>query len=150
MFLQKARPNNWVPIVLNFFLGPLYKFQTRMTPRAVFPPVLFSPDGTRLAYGYPKSDGTSQNVIVINGQEIAHGGNFSYRCFSPDSKHFATGVWTGKGYSVVVDGKVGPTYDEIVDANASANLFRFEDAHTLRFLGVKGGSVYRVTVGLSD
>jgi WD40 repeat protein len=123
----------------------LYTFQTRMPTRIVFPPFFFSPDNTRLAYAYPKSDGT---VIVINGQEIARGTYFTYHCFSPDSKHFAVGTWTGKGYGVLVDGKVGPTYDDIVEADANANIFRFEDAHTLRFLGVKGGSVYRVTVDL--
>jgi hypothetical protein len=125
----------------------LYTFQTRMPPRIVFPLFFFSPDNTRLVYGYPKSDGTA---IVINGQEIAHGINFTYRCFSPDSKHFALGQWTGKGYGVLVDGKVGPTYDDIVEANANPNIFRFEDTHTLRFLGVKGGSVYRVTIDLGS
>ena len=125
----------------------LYTFQTRMPPRIVFPPFFFSPDNTRLVYAYPKSDGTA---IVINGQEIAHGPNFTYRCFSPDSKHFAAGTWTGKGYGVLVDGKVGPTYDDIVEANANANIFRFEDARTLRFLGVRGGSVYRVTMDVGS
>jgi hypothetical protein len=128
----------------------LYTFQTRMPPRIVFPLFLFSPDNTRLVYAYPKPYGPNENTIVINGQEIAHGPNFTYRCFSPDSKHFAAGTWTGKGYGVLVDGKVGPTYDDIVEANANPNIFRFEDAHTLRFLGVKGGSVYRVTIDLGS
>jgi hypothetical protein len=123
----------------------LYPYMTRMSPHIVFPPVLFSPDGTRLVYGYPGSNGTS---IVINGQETVHGTNFTYHCFSPDSKHFAIAMWTSKGYSVFVDGKVGPSYDDLVEANANENLFRFVDAHTLRFLGVKGGQVYRVTVDL--
>jgi hypothetical protein len=126
----------------------LYTFQTRMPPRIVFPPVLFSPDSTRLVYAYTKSDGTNQNAIVINGQEIMHGTSFTYRCLSPDSQHFATASWNGKGYSIFVDGKVGPTYEDLVETNANPNLFRFEDAHTLRFLGIRDGQVYRVTVDL--
>ena len=125
----------------------LYPYMTRMPPHIVFSPVLFSPDGTRLVFGYPGPNGTS---IVINGQETVHGTNFSYHCFSPDSKHFAIAMWTSKGYSVFVDGKVGPAYDDLVEANANENLFRFVDAHTLRFLGVKGGQVYRVTVDLGN
>jgi hypothetical protein len=125
----------------------LYVFQTRMPPHIVFPPVLFSPDGSRLLYAYPSPAGTA---IVINGQEMVHGTTFTYHCFSADSRHFATAMWTGKGYSVFVDGKMGPTYDDLVEANANEKLFRFADVHTLRFLGVKGGQVYRVTVDLGN
>jgi hypothetical protein len=77
-----------------------------------------------------------------------HGTSFTYRCLSPDSQHFATASWNGKGYSIFVDGKVGPTYEDLVETNANPNLFRFEDAHTLRFLGIRDGQVYRVTVDL--
>jgi hypothetical protein len=45
-----------------------------------------------------------------------------------------------------VDGKIGPGYDDFLEVNR--NVARFLDSHTFRFLGVKNGSVYRVTVNL--
>lgn len=45
-----------------------------------------------------------------------------------------------------MDGKTGPVYDDFLEVNP--NVARFLDAHTYRFLGVKNGSVYRVTVNL--
>jgi hypothetical protein len=122
----------------------LSDFQTRMPPRLIFSPVLFSPDGARLAYAYPKSG--APNVVVVNGQDVAHAGGFLFRSFSPDSKHFATIGTTGKGFFVFADGKVGGPYDDMLEANP--NAMHFEDSHTLQFLGVKGGSVYRVTMDL--
>lgn len=125
----------------------LIPFTTRARPGIDFPPVFFSPDGTRLVYGYPKSDGTSGNVIVINGQEIMHGhGTYEFPAFSPDSKHFATMFWTGHAYSLFVDGKSGAPYEDFLEVNR--NVAKFVDAHTFRFLGVKNGSVYRVVVDL--
>lgn len=125
----------------------LTPFTTRARPAINFPPMFFSPDSTRLVYAYPKSDGTSGNVININGQEITHGhGLFEFPAFSPDSKRFATMIWTGKAYALSVDGKAGPTYEDFLEVNP--NVARFEDSHTYRFLGVKGGSVYRVIVDL--
>jgi hypothetical protein len=55
-------------------------------------------------------------------------------------------TWTGKGYAVQVDGKTGPSYDDIFEANQ--NVVRFLDPHTLRLLAVKAGSVDRVTLDL--
>ena len=125
----------------------LIPFTTRARPPIDFPPVFFSPDGTRLVYGYPKSDGTSGNVIVINGQEIMHGhGTYEFPGFSPDSKHFATMFWTGHAYSLFVDGKSGAPYEDFLEVNR--NVAKFMDAHTFRFLGVKNGMVYRVMVDL--
>jgi hypothetical protein len=125
----------------------LIPFTTRARPPIDFPPVFFSPDGTRLVYGYPKSDGTSGNVIVINGQEIMHGhGTYEFPGFSPDSKHFATMFWTGHAYSLFVDGKSGAPYEDFLEVNP--NVAKFMDAHTFRFLGVKNGMVYRVVVDL--
>ena len=125
----------------------LIPFTTRARPPIDFPPVFFSPDGTRLVYGYPKSDGTSGNVIVINNQEIMHGhGTYEFPAFSPDSKHFATMFWTGHAYSLFVDGKSGAPYEDFLEVNR--NVAKFVDAHTFRFLGVKNGMVYRVVVDL--
>lgn len=100
-----------------------------------------------MVYAWPKPDGVSGNVIIINGQEIMHGrGLFEFPAVSPDSKRFATMNWNGKTYALSVDGKSGPTYDDFPEVNR--NAARFLDSHTYRFLGVKNGSVYRVVVDL--
>jgi hypothetical protein len=126
----------------------LVNFTTRTGPPHIdFPPLIFSNDGTRLLWGWPKSDGVSKDVISIDGQEIMHGySTYEFPEFSPDSKHFATMVWNANRYSVAVDGKIGPAYDNFLEVNR--NVARFLDSHTFRFLGVKNGSVYRVTVNL--
>lgn len=124
-------------------------FRTRtMSPATEFPTLFFSPDSSRLAYAYPKSDGTSQNVYIVNGQEIVHGTSFEFPAFSPNSAHFAVMGWNGHGYTLFVDGKSGPAYEDLVEANM--NVARFMDAHTYRFLGTKNGSVYSVTVDLGE
>jgi hypothetical protein len=45
-----------------------------------------------------------------------------------------------------MDGKIGTGYDDFLEVNRNVALFL--DAHSFRFLGVKNGSVYRVTVNL--
>jgi hypothetical protein len=126
----------------------LVSFTTRTGPPHIeFPPLIFSGDGTRLAWSWPKSDGVSKDVISIDGQEIMHGySTYEFPQFSPDSKHFATMIWNANKYMVAVDGKVGSPYDDFLEVNR--NVARFMDSHTFRFLGVKNGSVYRVTVDL--
>ncbi|HEV8195572.1 MAG TPA: hypothetical protein VGP87_02940 [Gemmatimonadales bacterium] len=122
------------------------EFASRTRPQVLPKPVFFSPDGSQQVYIYPRSDGTGQHSVMLNGQEIGHGNTFEFPCFSPDGKHFAMIAWTGKGYAVQVDGKTGPSYDDIFEANQ--NVVRFLGPHTLRLLAVKGGSVYRVTLDL--
>jgi Tol biopolymer transport system component len=125
----------------------LVPFTTRARPGIDFPPLFFSGDGTRLVWAWPKSDGVSGNVISINSQEITHGhGAYEFPGFSPDSKRFATMIWNGHTYALSVDGKAGTTYDDFLEVNP--NAARFLDSHTYRFLGVKGGMVYRVTENL--
>ena len=126
----------------------LVPFNTRTRSGVDFPPLFFSGDGTRLVWVWPMPGGVG-NVISINGQEIVRGlVNYEFPAFSPDSKRFATMIWLGmgKGYALSVDGKSGPTYDDFLEVNP--NVARFLDSHTFRFLGVKNGSVYRVTVNL--
>jgi hypothetical protein len=126
----------------------LIPFTTRTGPPHIdFPPLIFSDDGTRLAWGWGKTDGVSKDVISIDGQEIIHGySTYEFPEFSPDSKHFATMIWNANKYSLAVDGKIGSPYDDFLEVNR--NVARFLDSHTFRFLGVKNGSVYRVTVNL--
>ncbi len=127
--------------------GPV-PFNTRTRSDVNFPPLVFSGDGTRLVWVSLLSGGAGY-ALGIDGQEIVHGlGNYEFPEFSPDSKRFATMIWLGpgKGYALSVDGKTGPTYDDFLEVNP--NVARFIDSHTFRFLGVKNGSVYRVTVNL--
>jgi hypothetical protein len=126
----------------------LISFTTRTGPPHIdFPPLIFSDDGTRLAWGWGKSDGVSKDVISIDGQEIIHGySTYEFPQFSPDSKHFVTMIWNANKYSPAIDGKIGPAYDDFLEVNQ--NVARFLDSHTFRFLGVKNGSVYRVTLNL--
>jgi hypothetical protein len=125
--------------------GPV-PFNTRTRSDVEFPPLLFSGDGTRLVWMWPISGGAGY-ALGIDGQEIVHGlGNYEFPEFSPDSKRFATMIWTGKNYALSVDGKTGPTYDDFLEVNP--NVARFLDSHTFRYLGVKGGMVYRVVVDL--
>jgi hypothetical protein len=42
-----------------------------------------------------------------------------------------------------IDGKAGPSYEDVLEANLNAMVWT--DARTLRVLAVKGGMVYRVT-----
>ena len=74
----------------------LSEFYTRtFKPAYAFPPVFFSPDSNQVAYAYSKSDGTSQTVYFINGQEMVHGTSFEFPAFGPDSKHFVVMGWNG-------------------------------------------------------
>jgi len=115
-------------------------FTTRMNPPIASAAVLFSPDGTRLAYTHAAAGA----AVFVDGQDLGHAAGFSFRAFSPDSKHFAALARTSQGSLFFVDGKAGPSYEDVLEANMNALVWT--DAHTLRVLGVKGGSVYRVTV----
>lgn len=123
------------------------QFGTRGQPHFEFPSIFWSEDSSRLAYAYSKSDGTSGTVFTVNGQEVMHNtGTYEFPGFSPDSRHFATFYWTGHAYALFLDGKSSAPYEDLLEVNR--NIAKFENAHTYRFLGIKNGSVYRVTVDL--
>lgn len=117
-------------------------FITRMNPPTSSATVLFSPDGTRLAYTRGGVVGASAAVFV-DEQEFGRAAGFSFRAFSPDSKHFAALGRTSTGSMFFIDGKAGPPYEDVLEANMNAMVWT--DVRTLRVLAVKGGSVYRVT-----
>jgi hypothetical protein len=118
-------------------------FSSRGQPRLTFPGLIYSPDGTRLAFTKAFGPGTSW---LINGEELGRGSMWEFPMFSPTSKHFAVMTWTASAASVIADGKVGPIYQDLIDVQP--NCVRFEGPNTVRFLGIKDGKVYRVTVDL--
>lgn len=73
--------------------------------------------------------------------------SYMFPAFSPDGKHFATVITTGTGWVVMIDGKVGPSYESLVLELISAA--RFVGPNTYRFYGIKGGQIYRVTFDIS-
>jgi hypothetical protein len=72
--------------------------------------------------------------------------NYFHPAWSPDSKHFAAMVSTGTGWVIMLDGKVSPSYESMLEPNFGSH--RFTDGHTYRFYGVKAGQIYRVTLDL--
>jgi dipeptidyl aminopeptidase/acylaminoacyl peptidase len=121
---------------------------TRHPLQLTFPQFLFSADGTHLAYVAVALDGTGKASVYVDGT-VYQGPtpSYTYPSFSPDGKHFATVVTTGKGWGVMVDGKMSPLYDDVVMKNAAS--CRFVNDHAFRFYGIKAGQVYRVTLDLS-
>lgn len=127
------------------FLGNFFSIDRN--PRLTFPQLLFSADGTHLAYVARRNDGTGKAVVYVDAQSY-EGPTPSHTLpsFSPDGKHFATIMTTGTGWLAMVDGKLGPSYEETVPLNVACA--RFVDNHTYRFYGIKAGQIYRVRLDL--
>ena len=128
-------------------------FQTKSNPgpsqRITFPVFNFSPDGTRLAFVGQKLDGTGKASLILDG--VSYEGVtalFSFPSYSPDSKHFAWIVGSSRNWTLMVDGKAGPVYDDMLE-NSVAGC-RFVDNHTFRFYGIKNNQIYRVTVDIGN
>ena len=125
----------------------LQSFSTRNNPPILFPVFSWSPDGNHLAYVGFTMDPIPKGGVVVDGTLYpGPSAGFQFPSWSPSSKHFATAVWTGRGWTIMVDGKLGPSYEDIVVLSSAA--CRFVDDHTFRFYGIKAGQVYRVTLDL--
>jgi len=125
----------------------LQNFFTRNNPPLTFPVFLYSPDGNHLAFTAITLDGTSRGSVIVDG--TAYQGptaSFTYPAWSPDSKHFAAVVTTGKGWTVMIDGKLSPLYEDILSPNLAA--CRFVDGHTYRLYAIKAGQIYRIRLDL--
>ena len=130
--------------------GKLSSFRNRMNtqPAIFYPKILFSPDGKRTAYVADKADGSIKTSIVVDGTWYPGAASlFAFPAFSSDSKHWAVMDGMPNGWMLMADGKVSPMYENVLELNP--NAARFVDAHSYRFYGIKGGQVYKVTVGLS-
>ena len=55
-------------------------------------------------------------------------------------------VSTGTDWVILVDGKVSPGYQDMLELNLGSH--RFTNARTYRFYGIKAGQIYRVTLDL--
>ncbi|HEX4824409.1 MAG TPA: hypothetical protein VFV19_08855 [Candidatus Polarisedimenticolaceae bacterium] len=127
--------------------GYLGTFSTHLhaTPPVLFPPIVFSPDGSRVAFVATKPD--AETSVVVDGTWYPGAtGQFSFPSFSPDSKRFAVMNWSGNGWAVMVDGMASFPYDDMLELSVGG--CRFVDDHTFRFYGIKDKQVYRVTVVL--
>lgn len=126
----------------------LQNFFTRNNPRLPFPVFSYSPDGNHLAYvAYTPVDGNPKGAVIVDGTTYpGPTPSFTYPSWSPDSKHFAAVVTTGKGWGVMIDGKLSPLYEDVLSPNLKA--FHFVDAHTYQFYAVKAGQLYRVRLDL--
>ncbi len=111
-----------------------------------FPPLIYSPDGSRLAY-VGTTAGMPRAAVWVNG--VAQQGpmpSYFHPNWSPDSKHFAAVTSSGTLWVIMIDGKLSPGYEDILELNLASD--RFIDGHTFRFYGIKAGQVYRVTLDL--
>ncbi len=115
--------------------------------RLTFPIFDFSPDGNHLAYvGLTASQGAA--LFVDNATYLAPTHSYSFPSWTTDSRHFAAMVWSGRGWTPMIDGKLGPAYDGMLDDNVVG--VGFVTANTFRFYGVKAGQLYRVTLALGS
>ncbi len=125
----------------------LQSFTSRNNPPILFPVFSWSPDGNHLAYVAFTMDPIPKGGIFVDGT-LWPGptAGFQFPSWSPNSKHFATAVWIGRGWTMMVDGKLGPTYEDAVVLSSAA--CRFIDDKTFRFYGIRAGQIYRVTLDL--
>jgi Tol biopolymer transport system component len=113
----------------------------------VLPVFVWSPDGNHLAYAGGKTDGTIRGAIWVDGvPEQGPMQSYFHPAWSPDSKHFAAVTSDGRGWAVLIDGKIGPGYEDLIEMNGESSAFT--DGHTFRFYGIKAGQVYRITLDL--
>ena len=147
-FSAQATVANYQPVV-DGVIKPfnLQNFFTRNNPPLRFPIFSFSPDGNHLAFVAFTLDPMPKGGVVVDG--TVHSGttaSFTYPSWSPDSKHFAAVNTTGKGWVVMIDGKLSASYEDLLSPNVAAA--RFVDAHTYRWWTIRAGQVYRVRFDL--
>ncbi len=91
-------------------------------------PLVFSPDGRRVAYAAMQRDGQRETWRVV-ADETAEGqsagpldaiGEGTLQ-FSPDGRHLAYAAQTGKAWCIVLDGKPGEPFDGIAQVKFSPN-----------------------------
>jgi len=105
---------------------------------------LFSPDSQRVAYTAERySHGQQTWLVVVDGREEAASRPWGI-FLSPDNRHIAylTSVgtaWRSPWHSVVIDGKGGPRYDDIITPHLT-----FDRTGAVRYLARRTGVLYWV------
>jgi hypothetical protein len=140
---------NYQPVV-DLVMKPhiLSTFHARiLNNRNIILPVFsYSPDGSRVAY-VGATDVMNKAAVWVDG--VAHQGpmaSYFHPNWSPDSKHFAAVISTGTAWVIMIDGKLSPGYEDMVELNLASD--RFVDGHTYRFYAIKAGQIYRVRLDL--
>ena len=85
-----------------------------------------------------------QEHYVIDGDEHPGGEFVSHLEFSDDSQHYAYTVTERRGREwMVLDGEAGPTFERIHGTSVSKGV-TFETDGSVRYIGVRDETVYRV------
>jgi len=103
-----------------------------------------SADGTHVAYAAARAEDRWQVVLDGKPGEEFDGIQTAFPVFSPDGRHLAYVAKKGDEVFVVQDGHRGPTFDDVIDW-ADRGLQGFDETGTLRYLGVRKDTVFRVT-----
>lgn len=96
----------------------------KSSPYALVRTLKFSPNSKNIAYVAKRG---KEVFVVLNGKELPHKGKYiGMTEFSPDSKHFAFGIFgQDDKWRVVVDGVSGPPLDLAVQFAFSSNSQRW-------------------------
>ena len=125
----------------------LQNFFTRNNPPLSFPVFSYSPDGNHLAFVAFTVEQIPKGGVVVDGTVYpGPTASFTHPSWSPDSRHFAAVNTTGRGWVVMIDGKLSPLYEDLLSPNAGA--CRFVDGHTYRLYAIKAGQIYRIRLDL--
>ncbi len=82
--------------------------------------LMFSADGKRFAYvGERVSKGARETILVVDGTLIRGVGVYPRQTFSADGKRLAYAAPSGDGCRVMLDGKPGPVYFDVLDLTFS-------------------------------
>ena len=123
--------------------------KSRTNPPIFLPVFDYSADGNHLAYVGAKMDGTSKLGVWVDGVlEQGPLAGYFHPAWSPEGRHFAVVVGNGKGWAIMLDGKLSQGYDDIIELNDASS--RFVDGHTFRFYATKGTDTYRVTLDIGS
>lgn len=155
-----AELSGFLPFLPVFVVGEVF---TGMAAKKVnfVEHVTFSADSQHLAYvvchgGHSfNGDGfnRAQRRVVLDGQEgrLYDADALFNLTFSADGRHFAFEVHRANRNKsfVVVDGRAGKPYDELLSFKPNRNIMqgslRFDDDHSVTYLAREGRKFYRVT-----
>jgi hypothetical protein len=111
--------------------------------------LLFSPDGSRLAYGGRRGGAVPQDpsvwLVVVDQRPGPEYDQVDHLVFSPHGRHFAYKARQGGRWRLVVDGRPGPECEDLAEGFPVFSPDGRRLAH-----GFKAGGVWRVRVEVLD